>query len=39
VLRHTGIRPKGVKVPITWQSVALGNAVSVELAIPKLYQR
>jgi hypothetical protein len=30
VLWDIGIRPRGVKVPITWQSVALGDAASVE---------
>jgi hypothetical protein len=30
VLGDTGMRPRGVKVPITWQSVALGDALSVE---------
>jgi hypothetical protein len=39
MLRDTGIRPRGVKLPITWQSVALGDTASVEPAIPKLYQR
>jgi hypothetical protein len=39
VLGDIGIRPRGVKVPITWQSVALGDAASVELVILELYQR
>jgi hypothetical protein len=39
VLGDVGIRPRGVRVPITWQSVALGDAASVELAILELYQR
>jgi hypothetical protein len=39
VLRDIGIRPRGVKVPITWQSVTLVDAASVEPAIPELYQR
>jgi hypothetical protein len=39
VLGDTGIRPRGVKVPITWQSVALGDAASVEPMISELYQR
>jgi hypothetical protein len=30
VLGDTDMRPRGVKVPITWQSVALGDAASVE---------
>jgi hypothetical protein len=30
MLEDTGIRPRGVKVPITWQSVALRDAASVE---------
>jgi hypothetical protein len=33
VLGDTGIRPRGVKVPITWQSVALEDAASVEPAL------
>jgi hypothetical protein len=39
VLGDIGIRPRGVRVPITWQSVALGDAASVEPMIPELYQR
>jgi hypothetical protein len=30
VLGDIGIRPRGVKVPITWQSVSLGTVVLVE---------
>jgi hypothetical protein len=30
VLGDTFIRPRGVKVPITWQSVALRDAASVK---------
>jgi hypothetical protein len=30
VLGNIGVRPRGVRVPITWQSVALGDAASVE---------
>jgi hypothetical protein len=33
VLGDIGIRPRGFKVPIIWQSVALGDAVSVKPAI------
>jgi hypothetical protein len=33
VLGDTGIRPRGVKVSIIWQSVALGYATSVEPAL------
>jgi hypothetical protein len=33
VLGDTSIRPRGVKVSITWQSVALGDAASVEPAL------
>jgi hypothetical protein len=33
MLRDTGIRPRRVKVSITWQSVALGDAASVEPAL------
>jgi hypothetical protein len=29
----------GVRVPITWQSVALGDAASVEPTTPELYER
>jgi hypothetical protein len=29
---------QGGKVPITWQSIALRDAASVEPTIPKLYQ-
>jgi hypothetical protein len=39
MLEDIGVRPIGVKVPITWQSVALGDEASVEPAIPELYQR
>jgi hypothetical protein len=39
VLGDIGIRPRGVRVPITGQSVALGDVASVEPATPKLYQR
>jgi hypothetical protein len=30
MLGDIGVRPRGVGVPITWQSVALGDAASVE---------
>jgi hypothetical protein len=33
VLGDTGMRPRGVKVPITWQSVGLRDAASVEPAL------
>jgi hypothetical protein len=33
VLGDIGIRPRGVKVLITWQTVALGDAASVEPVI------
>jgi hypothetical protein len=39
MLEDIGVRPIGVKVPITWQSVALRDEASVEPAIPELYQR
>jgi hypothetical protein len=39
VLGDIGIRPRGVKVPITWQSVALGDAASIEPVISEMYQR
>jgi hypothetical protein len=39
VLGDIGVRPRGVRTPITWQSVALGDAASVEPVTPKLYQR
>jgi hypothetical protein len=38
VLGNIGIR-LGVRVLITWQSVALGDAALVEPVIPELYQR
>jgi hypothetical protein len=37
VLGDIGIRPGGIRVPITWQSVALGNAASVKPVTPELY--
>jgi hypothetical protein len=30
VLGDIGVRPRGVRVPITWQSVALGDVALVE---------
>jgi hypothetical protein len=39
VLGDIGMRPRGVRVPSTWQSVALGDAALVEPAAPELYQR
>jgi hypothetical protein len=39
VLGDIGVRPRGVRVPLTWQSVALGDAASVEPVTPELYQR
>jgi hypothetical protein len=39
VIGNISIIPRGVKVPITWQSVALKDAASVEPMIPELYQR
>jgi hypothetical protein len=38
VLGDIGVRLRGVRVSITWQSVALGDAASVEPAIPELYK-
>jgi hypothetical protein len=35
VLGDIGVRPRG----FTWQSVALGDAASVEPATPELYER
>jgi hypothetical protein len=39
VLVDIGVRPRGVRVPITWQSVALGDVTLFGPAIPKLYER
>jgi hypothetical protein len=39
VLGDIGMRPRRVRVPVTWKSVALGDTASVELATPKLYER
>jgi hypothetical protein len=39
VLGDIGMRPRGVRVPITWQSVALRDAASVGPAAPELYKR
>jgi hypothetical protein len=39
VLGDIGVRPRGVRVPITWQSIALEDAALVEPVIPELYQR
>jgi hypothetical protein len=39
VLGDVGVRPRGVRVPITWQIVALRDAASVKPVIPELYQR
>jgi hypothetical protein len=39
VLGDIGVRLGGVRVPVTWQSVALRDAASVEPATPELYQR
>jgi hypothetical protein len=39
VLGDIGVRPRGVKVPITWQSVTLGDAALVGPATLELYQR
>jgi hypothetical protein len=39
VLGDIGMRPRGVIVPSTWQSVALGDAASFEPATPELYER
>jgi hypothetical protein len=39
VLGDIGVRPRGVRVPITWQSVALGDAASFKPTTPKLYER
>jgi hypothetical protein len=39
VLGDIGVRPRGVRVPITWKSVALGDAALVKPAIPELYKR
>jgi hypothetical protein len=35
VLRDIGVRPRGVRIPITWKSVAHGDAASVEPATPE----
>jgi hypothetical protein len=39
VLGDIDVRPMGVSVRITWQSFALGDAASVELVTPELYER
>jgi hypothetical protein len=39
VLGDISMRPRGVKVHITWLSVTLGDAALVEPTIPELYQR
>jgi hypothetical protein len=39
MLEDIGVRPRGVRVPSTWQSVALGDAASFEPAAPELYER
>jgi hypothetical protein len=39
VLGDISVRPRGVRVPITLQSVALGDATLFGPAIPKLYKR
>jgi hypothetical protein len=39
VLGDIGVRPWGVRVPITWQSVALWDAASVKPVTPELYER
>jgi hypothetical protein len=39
VLGDIGVRPRGVRVPSTWQSITLGDAASFEPATPKLYER
>jgi hypothetical protein len=39
VLGDIGVRPRGVRVPSTWQSVTLGDAALVGPAAAELYQR
>jgi hypothetical protein len=39
VFGDIGVRPRWVRVPITWQSVALGDAASFEPTTPELYKR
>jgi hypothetical protein len=39
VLGDIGVRPRGVRVPSTWQSVALGDATLFGPTIPELYKR
>jgi hypothetical protein len=39
VLGDIGVRPRGVRVPSTCQSVILGDAASVGPMAPELYQR
>jgi hypothetical protein len=39
VLGDIGVRQRGVRVPITWQSVALGVATSFRPAIPESYEK
>jgi hypothetical protein len=39
VLGDIGVRPRGVRVPSTWQSVVLGDAASFEPVTPELYER
>jgi hypothetical protein len=39
VLGDIGVRPRGVRVPSTWQSVALGDATLFKPMTPELYER
>jgi hypothetical protein len=39
VLGDIGVRLREVRVLITWQSVALGDAASFEPTTPELYER
>jgi hypothetical protein len=39
VLGDIGVRPRGVRVPITWQSVALWVATSFGPTIPESYEK
>jgi hypothetical protein len=39
VLGDIGVRPRRVRVAITWQSVSLRDAASLEPMTPELYER
>jgi hypothetical protein len=39
VLGDIGVRPREVRVPSTWQSIALGDVTSFEPVTPESYER